>query len=187
MKQESFNVRSHGGVRVNAGRKKGPRSGLPHTKRDKITRHTPAHVTIKFLGDLPNLRTPSFLEVFGRAVEMASGRGLRVTHFAILSNHIHAIVEADSNEALSSGMTSLKTAIAWFFRRKFEGALYDGRYHLHVLKSPREVRNAVQYVEFNESKHRKAKPFVDRYSSADPRNQEMVAEARCWLLRTNAD
>jgi hypothetical protein len=83
------------------------------------------------------------------------------------------------------------------------GPVLDGRYHLHVLKSPREVRNALSYVLLNVRKHWKQRRGVappvrlDEASSGrwfdgwrrwprGPTGAEgarEVARAHSWLLR----
>ena len=45
------------------------------------------------------------------------------------------------------------------------GSVFKGRYHLHVLKTPKEVRNALEYVLLNLSKHQKLIEYVDEFSS----------------------
>ncbi len=44
--------------------------------------------------------------------------------------------------------------------------VFVGRYHLHILKTPTEVKKAIKYVLMNASKHFKRPEFVDPYSSA---------------------
>ncbi len=83
------------------------------------------------------------------------------------------------------------------------GPVLDGRYHLRVLKSPKEVRNALAYVLLNVRKHfrqqRGVAPPVrlDEASSGrwfqgwkrrprgpTPAAAREVASARTWLLTT---
>jgi hypothetical protein len=46
------------------------------------------------------------------------------------------------------------------------GRVQVERYHLHVLKSIREVKNAIHYVLFNKQRHEKRKySTIDHYSS----------------------
>ena len=93
----------------------------------------------------------------------------------------------------------LARAVNRVFRRS--GPVLYGRYHLHVLKTPREVRNALAYVLLNVRKHwrerhRKAPPLrLDEGSSARwfdgwkrqlpaplVREPPEVAGAHTWLL-----
>ena len=64
------------------------------------------------------------------------------------------------------------------------GPLFRERYHARVLKTPREVRNAVDYVLANWFRHagREVGPYdLDRLSSIA--NSGMVVRPRTWLLR----
>ena len=53
-------------------------------------------------------------------------------------------------------------------REKVDGSqrAFKERYHLHVLKTPTEVKNALLYVLLNHSKHRKFISYMDEFSSA---------------------
>lgn len=55
-----------------------------------------------------------------------------------------------------------------------KGKIQIERYHLHVLKTKAEVKNAVKYVCFNEEKHT-GKRNIDPYSSV------------CLILNTKFD
>jgi hypothetical protein len=46
------------------------------------------------------------------------------------------------------------------------GRVWDGRYHAHTLRAPREVRNALVYVLQNFRKHLRNATGFDPYSSA---------------------
>ena len=120
-------------------------------------------------------------------------------------NHLHLICEADDRRALSRGMQGLAIRIARGINRVTgrRGKLFADRYHLHVLASPREVRNTLLYVLRNGVRHGSspAGPFLDVYSSAvyfdgwkEPLGLRFVADdddgdrpvvaARAWLLTT---
>jgi len=124
-------------------------------------------------------------------------------HHSIQRNHLHLIVEADDQDSLSRGMRSLGTRIALAIQRihRVKGRILEGAYHAHLLRTPREVRHALQYVLLNVRKHwrevRGGAPPVrmDECSSgqwfdgwrrplpasrAGPRE---VAPAGSWLLR----
>jgi hypothetical protein len=114
------------------------------------------------------------------------------------------IVEAAGKKALASGMKSIGPRLARTVQRVFgvSGGILAGRYHLHVLKTPREVRNALAYVLLNARKHwvqrgRKVPPVrLDECSSGRwfdgwrqmPSGRRAaeeieVARARSWLLQ----
>jgi len=67
----------------------------------------------------------------------------------------------------------LARAVNRVFQRK--GPLLDGRYHLRVLKTPREVRHAVAYVLLNVRKH-----WKQRYGQAPPVRLDEASSGR-WF------
>ena len=184
MSQLSFEITKRGGKRRNAGRKKLLASEPAHKKREKITRHLPGHATLKFRAGVPSLRTLRGEKTVKRAIRCAAEFGLRVIEYSIQQDHLHLLIEAESNDALTRGMISLKTSIAKAL--KVGGSIFRGRYHLHVLKTPTEIRNAINYVVYNRAKHMKVKPFIDRFSSAHPDGmfEAGLTSAYSWLLRT---
>ena len=165
--QLAFTFRSHGGFRKKAGRKRRNESDPIHRKREPVDAKTPVHVTLKFIRQVPNLRTPKFIREFARAIKRAQSFGLRVQHFALESNHIHFIAEADSNHDITKGLISLKTSIAWAFKRifLFHGRIFVGRYHMRALRTPTEMRRVLRYVLFNHAHHCKTEDFADVYST----------------------
>ena len=78
-----------------------------------------------------------------------------MVEFSIQRDHAHLIVEAAGKPALGRGMKSVGARFARAVNRVFErsGPVLYGRYHLHLLKTPREVRNALAYVLLNARKH----------------------------------
>lgn len=147
--------RTWGGRRPGAGRKRGPGSGLAHQSRAEL-RKLPAHVTLRMAAGVPSLRTLPIV----RAIERTFARGcarpdFRLVHYSLQSNHAHLIVEADDRAALGRGMMAIGTRLALAVNRvtKRTGPVLADRYHVHVLSTPREVRNALRYVLLNARKH----------------------------------
>src|SRR5262245_64008238 len=68
---------------------------------------------------------------------------------------MHAIVEAASSRDHASGLKSIAARLARAVNRIFalRGPVLADRYHLHVLRTPREVRNAIAYVLLNARRH----------------------------------
>ncbi len=168
-KQISLGLKFHGGKRRGAGRKN--RSNLPaHTVRPDISIKTPLHVTMKLRKGLPSLRTKALLKIFRASVLKARLKGLRIIHYSLQSNHLHFLVEAQDKRELASVFKSLGTSLA----RRINAAapsrgpresVFLGRYHLHVLKTPTEVKHALRYVLLNETKHSRRATTVDEFSS----------------------
>ncbi len=120
-------------------------------------------------------------------------------HYALLRDHAHLIVEAKDRYALGRGMKSLSLRMVWALRRAFgrRGGLLADRYHMRVLKTPREVRNAIRYVLLNVARHRRRPLYeLDPASSGrwfdgwksgvarvERRPRRAVAAAHSWLLR----
>jgi len=204
--QLEMKFRTHGGARKGAGRK--PASKRPpvhHVRRPKVPKGSPAHVTVRVGSDVPSLRSRRFIRDFQSRLRAGCERGeFRVCHFSIQRDHVHFVVEAASKEALGRGMKSVGIRLARAVNRVFgrTGPVLFGRYHLRVLRTPREVRNALAYVLLNARKHwRKrngAAPPVrlDIASSGawfdgwkrpppmpEPNRSAPVARPRFWLLR----
>jgi len=153
----AFDLRAKG-----AGRPKSPDSGVPHLKRESVTRHTPVHPTVKLAAGLPSLRTRECYAVFWDAFcagrERAGRRGdgeFRLVEYSIQADHLHLIVEASDNDALARGMCGLLTRIAKGLNKLWgrRGKVWKERYHAHVLRTPREVYNALRYLYANGHKH----------------------------------
>src|SRR6185312_1812920 len=94
--------------------------------------------------------------------------GLYIVHFSLLNNHLHMIVEAQNNKALGIGMRSFGCRLGKAIRKVTGGvgSVFAGRYHLHVLKTPTEVKRALEYVLLNRNKHENLIEGIDEFSSA---------------------
>src|SRR5262249_7060122 len=90
--------------------------------------------------------------------------------FSVQSDHIHLIVEASDERALSSGMRSVAIRIARSVNRLLmrRGRFWADRWHGRALTSPRQVRNALVYVLANFRKHATGRiaSGIDAFSSA---------------------
>ncbi|HEY4238690.1 MAG TPA: hypothetical protein VGM88_02700 [Kofleriaceae bacterium] len=163
---------ARGGKRRGAGRPpKGAKPGVSHDARAKVTRHTPVHVTLRVVKLPESLRTRDLYRAI-RAATLVVGRtqAMRVVHASVQSNHIHMLVEADDARVLARGMQGFQISAAKQLNRVLsrKGRVFVDRYHAHVLKTPRETRNAVVYVLNNWRKHGVAtETVIDPFSSAD--------------------
>jgi REP element-mobilizing transposase RayT len=137
------------------------------------------------------------MRAIAQAFEGARERlGMRLTQYSIQANHVHLIVEAADRHALSRAMKGLCVRIARRLNRATgrKGTVFADRYHAHILRTPREVRNAVRYVMENsrihaerrgETWYRKLDPFAggpcpNRFLEAC---RKLVAEPRSFILR----
>jgi REP element-mobilizing transposase RayT len=114
------------------------------------------HVTLRIEAGLKNLRNRSEYATVREALVAGTNRfGMRLVEFAVLSNHLHLVCEAMDERALARGMKGLCVRIARALNRLWKrvGSVFSDRYHARALKTPREVRNALNYVLHNAAKH----------------------------------
>jgi len=199
----------HGGRRKGAGRKPTGNAGVRHRQRQVLASRFPVHVTVKLQRGLPRLRRR---EEYGalRAAFHAGCAGVkqrgafRLCHYAVLNDHLHFLVEAHDRTSLSRGLQGLLVRIARTLNKLWarRGKVFADRYHDRILRTPREVRNAIRYVLQNARKHAAegrmlAVPqAIDTYTSAPwfdgfretitVRGLEVVirpvTSARTWML-----
>ena len=169
--QKTMGFMRRGGKRQGAGRKpKGAKAGVSHGARQKLSRHYPVHVTVRLGRGLPRLRNKKALRVLKNALSAGSDRfGFRLAHFSVQANHLHLICEANNQKALSRGMQGLSIRVAKGLNRLWQrkGRVFADRYHARILRTPREVRNALCYVLNNARRHarRLGKALLDPFSS----------------------
>jgi hypothetical protein len=113
-----------------------------------------------------------------------------VAHLSVQGNNLHLIAEADDRPALSRGIQGLAIRVAKALNAALgrRGKVFAERFHMHVLRTVREVANAVDYVLANWFRHagREVGEYdLDRLSSAaDP---ALVVRPQTWLLRVGVD
>jgi REP element-mobilizing transposase RayT len=165
----------------------------------------PCHVTFRVHRDVPALRTRRLLAELERSWREVRERArFRIVHYSVQGNHVHLLVEAASARDLACGLKSVVARFARAVNRVFRraGQVLADRCHVHVLRTPREVRNAIAYVLLNTRRHRaKAGRKLPGISAIDPASsgrwfegwaermepasdRPAVALARTWLLRT---
>jgi putative transposase len=161
-----------GGARVGAGRKPNPgRRNAPHRARPRHFAANPVHVTLR--AAIRPLRSEHVFPTVCIAIRSASqrdGERFRVVHFSVQWDHVHLIVEASDQRALSGGVRSVAIRIARYVNALLSrrGRFWADRWHGRALTSPREVRSALVYVLANFRKHARERlpPGVDAFSSA---------------------
>ena len=151
-------VFGHGGRRKGAGRKKAEKH-LRKVSHDRRAHKgsLPVLVTVKVVEGVPNLRGPELGPAIGQHIRKQLGRhaGFQVTHFSILSNHLHFLVEADSQQDLSRGMQGLLSGSARVINRLVgrRGKLWADRYHAQDIDNVAQARYSLRYVLCNIAKH----------------------------------
>jgi putative transposase len=197
-RQGTLHFPGRGGARKGAGRKpKGARPLVGHAKRVELAARHPLHITLRVESHLRSLRTPRAYNVLKLALAAGASRhGLRLVEYVVMSNHLHLLCEAESKPALSRGMEGLCVRIARALNRLWSrtGAVFADRFHCHVLKTPREVRNALRYVLQNAAHHKLYFAGIDPCSSGEwfegwkpspgarSRTASPLPRARTWLL-----
>ena len=197
-----------GGRRAGAGRKPGAHPGLPHVSRARLPRTLPAHVTLRLRPDLPSLRTTRLVHEIEKTFAAGCARpGFRLVHYSLQGNHAHLIVEARDRDAFGRGMMAIGARLARAVNRVAgrTGRVLADRYHARLLRTPREVRNALRYVLLNARRHAATaraaitRVGLDPASSGrwfdgwkraggidvqrrSPPTRPAVARARTWLL-----
>jgi len=194
-----------GGRRPGAGRKPAPKARILHRSREGFRARHACHVTLKMRPEVPSLRSVRLVrELEFSFAKLRRRRDFRLVHYALQGDHAHLIVEAKDPEALGRGMKAfgarLARAVNRTFRRK--GPVLADRYHLRVLRTPKEVRSALAYVLLNARRHARKASEASRCDPASSgrwfdgwqRRPELhrsqaglrsppVARARSWLLR----
>ena len=181
---------------------------VAHRRRRVIRRRTVLHVTVRVVRAVGRLRRRRLAPVLRAAlVAGAVKEGFRICQFSIQGNHIHLVVEASSNAALSRGMQGFQISAARRINRALgrTGKVLADRFHEVHLTSPRQVRAALCYVLNNARRHGEQVPEqfggIDPFSSAwyfdgwsndewrravgpPPPGPAPVAPATHWLLTT---
>jgi REP element-mobilizing transposase RayT len=173
-----------------------------HLGRADFRGRFPGHVTLKVRQGLRSLRDGRIVRALEATLREACDQGhFRVVEFSIQGDHLHMLVEAADRKALGCGMKSITARVARAVNRVLgrRGAVLRDRYHLRVLKTPLEVRRALNYVLNNARKHLGAR--APRVGRIDPTSSgpwfggwrkgivalahlpAPVAGAETWLLR----
>jgi REP element-mobilizing transposase RayT len=142
--------------RDRGGRPRGPRPIVLHRRRKAFSADHPCHLTLKVRAGLPSLRLPAVVREIEATFRRASSRkDFRLVHYSIQDDHAHLIVEANGTAALGRGMKSLASRFAFAVNRALGriGKVLRERYHLEVLASPTQVRNALAYGLLNARRH----------------------------------
>ncbi len=200
-----FGKGPHGGWRKRAGRKKRSRR-VHHAKREEFARDSVVHVTISFLGGLPNLRCKKVAKAIWRAITEFRKSGaltedeFRLIKLSIQRDHMHLGIEAESLKKLSSAIQRLKQRIQAALQKLWgvTGSIYAGRFHMRVATTATEVRRLFAYILGNGRHHGSWKEAsTDPYSTAfwfegwhwemqftpPCEDEPIVSKARSWLAR----
>jgi putative transposase len=175
-RQGRFEFRTWGGKRRGAGRKRvAARPQVAHRTRERVNARHPILVTTRVVPEVARLRTPVMYDAIRTAMALATKwmyepEPFRIVHASVQGSHLHLLVEAASNAALTRGMKGFLVSCA----RRLNGIagrtgkVFSDRFHSSSLATPRQVRNALLYTLANWRKHGEARSGgrLDPYSSA---------------------
>jgi len=149
-------TKKRGGRRPGAGRKNSGRRGdTPHRKRPRLSPRHGVHVTLRSARRI-SLRRGEFYRLLRKVLQHYYGRDdFRIVHISIQHTHLHLIVEASDERALSRGMQSfaIRTARAIHASEGGCGKIFRYRYHARQITTARYARHALSYVLNNWRRH----------------------------------
>jgi REP element-mobilizing transposase RayT len=103
--------------------------------------------------DVARLRTKVMYEAIQEALARATKwmyehEPVRFVHASVQGNHLHLLVEASSNEALSRAMKGFLVSCAKRLNKIAgrQGSVFADRFHTRTLTTPMAVRNAIRYT-----------------------------------------
>ncbi len=174
---------------------------------------TPAHIVVRVVEGIRSLRSLDMYTAIRTATLVVARReDVRIVEISIQRTHIHLVVEARDTEALARGMKAFQISAARGINRALSidgvprrGRVFADRYHIEVITSPTQARNALLYVLNNWRKHGDNRDPVARAWPVDPFSSGVrfdgwaggtppwlwplsyeplvVKPARSWLLR----
>ena len=121
----AFEARTWGGRRANSGRQV-VRRGVQHRERADFAARHPLHITLQIVRDCPTLRCPSAIAAIHEVIAESHRSDFRIVHFTVMADHVHLIVEAGGQAALSEAMQGFKVRMAKRLNKLFdrEGKLF---------------------------------------------------------------
>jgi putative transposase len=151
-------------------------------------------VTLRAASNVPSLRDDlPFITIRAALAASSTGR-FRVLQYSVQRDHLHLLVEAEEPTGFERGVRGLAIRVAKAVNRVLgrRGRVWGDRYQTRLLRTPREVRNALVYVLSNWRKHVPGARGFDPRSSAAwfggwskppirPAGTAPVAKARTWL------
>jgi putative transposase len=171
-------------------KKPGPKpsrlSGSRHEKRPELKGRFPVHVVLRAHKDMGSLRKrfmyrglrAATIAVAMRELNEKENGAFRIVHISIQRTHVHLLVEADHQKALSRGMQSFEISAAKHLNRALSvslrlprrrrGSVFPDRFHQEIITTPTQTRHALSYVLNNWRKHREDRGGVQRTWNVDP-------------------
>ena len=175
--------------------KKGSRASERHEIRLVLRASEPAHVILRAHSDVGSLRRGDVFHAIREAL-ITVGKledSFHVVQFSVQRSHIHMVVEATDRLALAKGMQTFGISAAKHINallrddqgRRRRGAVFPDRYHVKILKQPRQIRNCLAYVLNNWRHHGEDKTERARTWHLDPFSSAVTFEG--WKEREARD
>jgi REP element-mobilizing transposase RayT len=190
-----------GGSRPGAGRpsfKKlglGSRASERHQKRLSLRASWPAHVILRAHPAIGSMRKGDMFHAIREALITVwrLEDSFHVVQFSVQRTHIHLLVEANDRLALAKGMQAFGISAAKHINalirdedgKRRRGSVFPDRYHVKILKTPRQVRNCLTYVLNNWRHHGEDQGERSRAWHLDPFSSAVTFEG--WKERESRD
>ncbi|MBC7714829.1 MAG: transposase [Rhizobacter sp.] len=141
--------------------------GIRHIRRDRITKPTSMHLTIKVRENKADIKSKRILKALHHAIIRARLKKLRVIHYTLEYNHVHLLVEASDHKVMHQGMQALGISLSKAINKmkRTKGTVYKHRYHLRKLNSVRELKNVLHYIFSNGVHHKRTRTALDPFNS----------------------
>jgi len=129
------------------------------------------HLTMRVHGDVPRLRQQQVLDYFRHMRAEARRRGVRTIASALLDNHLHWLVVAESAAALRDATRYVFGRLAKFINQFFgrRGKVFVERYASTCARSVRQAFHVLNYVLKNaiSAGYRVPAQGLDRFTDVD--------------------
>ncbi|MBC7430062.1 MAG: transposase [Bacteriovorax sp.] len=141
--------------------------GIRHIRRDRITKPTSMHLTIKVREYKADIKSKRILRALHHAIIRARLKKLKVIHYTLEYNHVHLLVEASDHKVMHRGMQALGISLSKSINKIkcLKGTVYKHRYHLKRLTSTQQLKNVLHYIFNNGIHHKRTSSILDPYNS----------------------
>ncbi|MEO8548594.1 MAG: transposase [Kofleriaceae bacterium] len=169
---------------------KGARAGERHELRKAFRASEPLHVILRAHPGVGSLRKGQVLHAIREAlITVFKLDEFHIVQFSVQRTHIHMLVEATGRRALGKGMQAFGISAAKHINalihdkhgRRRRGSVFPDRYHVRILKTPRQVRNCLAYVLNNWRHHGEDHGPQSRTWKIDPFSSAIAFEG--WRER----
>jgi REP element-mobilizing transposase RayT len=114
---------------------------VPHSARPEVDARYPLHVVLKVTDEVKGLRTAKAYQAIRRALQRCAARtDYRVVEISIQGTHVHLLAEAESKQALATGMQGFEISAAKQLNKQLgrkRGKVFASRYYAKTIKSRR--------------------------------------------------